>query len=217
VDTGASDHMYHHKELFSDLRALVRPSTVTLPNGKCVSVTYAGTILINHTLALHGVLYTPNFKYNLLSVSKLSNYYNCHVAFTPRYCLMQAPSMKRPQVLGELYAGLYLLKTSIAASTRSLDIIQSRSICNTSISDGNLWHARLGHLPFSKLQKLGLSFNHDCVDSIKQCLICSKARQHRLSFPHSQIYSTHIFELIILIFGDHTEFKPIMVTDTLLL
>ena len=27
-------------------------------------------------------------------------------------------------------------------------------------------------------------------------MVCSKARQHRLPFPHSQIHSTHVFELV---------------------
>jgi len=51
-------------------------------------------------------------------------------------------------------------------------------------------------LPFVKLQSLGLLPSHVCADVIKQYSICSKARQHRLPFPHSQIHSTHIFELI---------------------
>jgi len=64
------------------------------------------------------------------------------------------------------------------------------------MSSQDLWHARLGHLPFSKLQKLGLLSSYTNIDSIKECLICSKARQHRLPFPHSQIHSTQVFDLI---------------------
>ena len=41
-----------------------------------------------------------------------------------------------------------------------------------------------------------MSFKHVCADEIKEFLVCSKARQHRLPFPHSQIHSTHAFELV---------------------
>ena len=60
----------------------------------------------------------------------------------------------------------------------------------------DIWQARLSHLPFTKLQQLGLLFNFADITSMKQCLICSKARQHRLPFPYSQIHTTHVFELV---------------------
>ena len=109
VDTGASDHICHNEDLFFNIRVLTKSSMVTLPNGKRMTVTHASTIIVNHTLALYGVLYIPNFKYNLLSVSKLTSQYNYYVIFTPQCCFMQAPSTRRPQVLGKHYVGLYLL------------------------------------------------------------------------------------------------------------
>lgn len=160
--------MCHNKSLFTDYRALSRPSTITLPNGKCISVTHSGTILVSPALALHGVLYIPSFKYNLLSVSKLSNKHNCRVIFTPKCCFMQAPSMRRPQVLGELFIGLYLFQTSSSASSQVLDssVFQLSfpanhdPVCNASISDSELWNARLGHLSLTKLQNLRLLSSH---------------------------------------------------------
>jgi len=73
---------------------------------------------------------------------------------------------------------------------------KSKSACTASIVNSELWHARLGHLPFSKLQQLGILSKYVDTYSIRQCMVCSKARQHRLPFPHSQIHTTHIFELI---------------------
>jgi len=114
--------------------------------------------------------------------------------------------MKRPQVLGEAYAGLYMHKTAavnfanLLSNTSSLFpfSVPSQSICSGSMTVDEHWHARLGHLPFTKLHRLGLSINNIVGDSIKSCLICSKARQQRLPFPHSQIYSTHVFELVYI-------------------
>ena len=205
IDTGASDHMCHNEKLFHNLKVLSKPSIVTLPNGKCVHITHAGSVALSSTLVLHGVLYVPSFRYNLLSVSKLSCQLNGFVVFTAQYCLLQALSLRKPQVLGKIYRGLYLLKSSFPASanaslkTFSISSFDKQSlVCNASMSSQDLWHARLGHLPFTKLQKLGLLSDSSNFNSIKECLVCSKARQHRLPFPRSQIHSTQIFELIHL-------------------
>ena len=195
--------MRHNKELFSKLEVLSKPSIVTLPNGKCVHVTHTSNVVFSSSLVLNGVLYVPSFKYNILSVSKLSTQLNGYIIFTPQHCLMQTPLPRKPQVLGELYAGLYLFKPSSAVNSDAfvrnfpiLSLNTQSSVCNASMFSQDLWHARLGHLPFTKLQKLGLLSSHTSIDSIKECLICSKARQHRFPFPHSQIHSTQVFKLI---------------------
>jgi len=71
---------------------------------------------------------------------------------------MCAPSMRRPQVLDEHYAGLYLLQTSAAtiseqssviATARTVGTVNSqffflasrKSICNASMSSEDPWQA----------------------------------------------------------------------------
>ena len=86
--------------------------------------------------------------------------------------------MKRPQVLGEHYAGLYLLKYNPQSSqgVSGNNYLQEdfstfqKPVCNVkkSIEDSSLWHARLGHLSFTKLQELGLLSNLVSDDVIKQ-------------------------------------------------
>jgi len=140
VDTGANDHMCNNKNLFANFKTLEKTSSVVLPNEKSVSISLAGSVQISPGLVLYGVLYVPSFKYNLLSVSKLSRQQNCYVVFAPRCCFMQAPSMKRPQVLGEAYAGLYMHKTTTANSATLLSntnshfpfSVLSQSVCNVS-------------------------------------------------------------------------------------
>ena len=69
---------------------------------------------------------------------------------------MQALSLRRSQVLGELFAGIYLFKPRVATSTEdavknllasSLDIYDS--VCNVSMANEDIWYARLGHLPLT--------------------------------------------------------------------
>ena len=223
IDAGANDHMCHQKHIFINLTTLCKPCKVSLPNGESVEVTYSGTVIINRDVVLHKVLYAPSFKYNLLSISKLCRQQKCMVIFTviftDEYCFMQAPSMKRLQVLGKSHGGLYLLEhgsSSRDEHSHNLSTFlehcltdskgqrtassgdRSQFVCNASLQHDNtfVWHARLGHLSFHKLRGLGLLNSSISNDLIKQCSICSKARQQRLPFPHSQIHSTHIFELI---------------------
>lgn len=159
---------------------------------KTVFMLHMLVLLLNISLALYGVLYIPSFRCNLLSVSKLSSQLNGYIIFTPQHCLMQAPLLRKPQVLGEHYVGLYLLKPSPIANLDDFiknslifSIDTQPSVCNASMSSEDVWHARLGHLPFTKLLKLGLLSNHTNIDLIKECLIYCKARQHRLPFLHS--------------------------------
>ena len=119
---------------------------------------------------------------------------------------MQAPSMKRPQVLGEHCASFYLLQSSLILNQEVINNMCSQVSFSTSQNpvgsismhyDGiSIQHARLGHFSFTKLLKSGLLSNYVSYESIKYCLVCFKAMQDRLSFPQSQIHSTHIFELI---------------------
>jgi len=88
MDTGASDHMCHNKELFTTLLCLPKPIAATLPNGRKEFVTHSSTMRVTKDLILHGVLYVPSFRYNLLSVSRLSNPDGSYVIFTPKHYIM---------------------------------------------------------------------------------------------------------------------------------
>lgn len=119
--------------------------------------------------------------------------------------------MKRPQVLGKAQNGLYVLLPN--CKPYLIDIPKSNLLSSSIIgcckffspfsaftsqsSRGflDLWHYRLGHLPFDKLCKLELG------DEIKRkehdtCFICPKARQTRFSFPLSNSSSSSIFDLV---------------------
>ncbi|XP_074298267.1 uncharacterized protein LOC141629108 [Silene latifolia] len=108
LDTGASDHMCSNKALFSDFRTLDKPYSIYLPNGSVVFIDTVGSVPIISDLCLCDVLYVPCFKFNLLSISKLTKQLNSVVSFTPSLCYLQDYS-KRHLVLGRNYNDLYLL------------------------------------------------------------------------------------------------------------
>ncbi|XP_070006434.1 uncharacterized protein LOC142162157 [Nicotiana tabacum] len=113
----------------------------------------------------------------------------------------KAPLMKRPRVFGDTNEGLYLLKPSLKEKTISPSfhnvfnqILVILPFFANMVTDVNLWHVRLGHMPFSSMKNLSfvsLSSNSDCL-----CDICPKARQTRIPFSLSQNKSKRAFELI---------------------
>ncbi|KAM0048148.1 putative RNA-directed DNA polymerase [Helianthus debilis subsp. tardiflorus] len=103
--------------------------------------------------------------------------------------VLLAPSLKRPQVLGELLKGLYLLN---ATRLFSKSFVVSNKSCNSVVST-KTWHHRLGHLPLYKLKQLHF-LSHARFDD--HCDICPQARQHKLPFPLSTKSTSKIFDLI---------------------
>ncbi|KAK9673406.1 hypothetical protein RND81_12G165600 [Saponaria officinalis] len=72
VDSGASDHMCSNLKLFSDIETVPKPYSISLPNGHVVTINSVGTVQLIPDIRLTNVLYVPCFKFNLLSVAKLT-------------------------------------------------------------------------------------------------------------------------------------------------
>lgn len=71
MDSGVSRHICFNAKAFISLTKL-HNATVTLPNGHVIPAEYVGDIRLNSKLLLRRVLYVPQFKFNLLSVSSLT-------------------------------------------------------------------------------------------------------------------------------------------------
>ncbi|XP_019223790.1 PREDICTED: uncharacterized protein LOC109205534 [Nicotiana attenuata] len=99
----------------------------------------------------------------------------------------EAPLMKRPQVFGDTHEGLYLLKPSLKEKTVSPsfpNVFNQISVIfpfsANVVTDVNLWHVRLGHMPFSSMKNLSfvsLPSHSDCL-----CDICPKASMGAWTF-----------------------------------
>ena len=64
------------------------------------------------------------------------------------------------------------------------------------LSSTNLWHTRLGHPSFSKLQLLKGVVNIDAFNKTTYCDVCHFSKQKRLPFPISDRVSSTPFDLI---------------------
>ncbi|OIS97975.1 hypothetical protein A4A49_53954 [Nicotiana attenuata] len=89
IDTGATNHMTSNHNLVHNVTNLPehKRGNVHLPNGKSVPVTYQGSYNLTKNGTVHDVLCVPEFKYNLLSVSKLTRELQCSVNYFSTFCV----------------------------------------------------------------------------------------------------------------------------------
>lgn len=88
LDTGATNHMTHNKNWLSKIQKAGN-ARVQLPNGKFYNVESIGHYKFLDNKALDIVLHIPNFKFNLLLVSKLTKDLSCYVIFFPKFVILQ--------------------------------------------------------------------------------------------------------------------------------
>nr|XP_004245314.1 uncharacterized protein LOC101251909 [Solanum lycopersicum] len=208
IDTGASNHMVHNFGLMSqsanlDVQGGMR---VNLPTGDQVSISHIGEPMILKDKVVKDVLFVPEFKYNLLSVSQLTKQLRCTVVFFPDFCIFQDLFNGRVLGIGKENQGLYILNT---AATTKLSNDQGSSgkyakedACkrnpisfnSTVESASSLWHKRLGHAPLKVLSRIK-DLNIVSVND-QHCSICPIAKQSRLPFPISLSHSSSIFDII---------------------
>jgi hypothetical protein len=217
IDSGANDHICFSKTHFTSFYK-IKPVLVTLPNGTSLYVHYAGTVHFTPHLYLTHVLYSPEFKVNLISVSKLSESLSCSVNFGSNSCIIQDVTSQRMIGLGNKSDGLYKLsmqfdnqKLQLPHSFQSLPNKLAHSACNISdssisksqsvfdnsrIPESALWHFRLGHLSNQRLSYMTHLYPTIIVDNKAACDICHFARHKKLPFSHSISHADSKFQLL---------------------
>ncbi|XP_073022626.1 uncharacterized protein [Primulina eburnea] len=88
LDTGATHHICCSLSFFSSSKSF--SSRVTLPNNSVVYATHIGSVQLSPDLYLDDVLFVPQFSFNLLSISSLTNHTPCSVHFLSDSCFIQA-------------------------------------------------------------------------------------------------------------------------------
>lgn len=69
---GASDHICTNLSWFLDYKALQKPTTLTIPDGRQIPVAHIGSVPLNDHIVLH----------NLIFVLQLCKDLKCHISFT---------------------------------------------------------------------------------------------------------------------------------------
>ena len=201
VDTGASDHMSHNLTLFDKLELLEQSVYVTLLDGSVNNVTLGGNVWLDDNIFLRKVLYVPEFKFNLLSVTKFLTDQNLCIHVHPTQCICQDPTTSNIVAVAHDHNGLYILGASGSRSNRGQELSRDRKDtlerqaavpgCFTAINKTckqlslEVLHARLGHTSLSKMRHIP-----DCKAVLSNnffCETCILAKTHRLPFDRSTI------------------------------
>lgn len=200
IDSGDTDHMCNDLRIMHYIHHIHRPVYVTLPTGESVKVTMLGSVDLSPALTLVDVLYTPSFKFNLLSVSKVTATTPCCIIFHSHSCDFQDLTMRTMIASGKEVGGLYNFKShSFGGSTQK-------------ISSG-IWHKRLGH-PSSHVQKIIQSFDPSVVVDNNHCIFVPCL--NNLNF-HSQLVHIVVqpcFILFTVIYGVLIRLPPLPIVIT---
>ncbi|XP_019240254.1 PREDICTED: uncharacterized protein LOC109220255 [Nicotiana attenuata] len=119
VDTGASNHMTSSLDMLHTHRPLpnTEANKVHLPTGNVVSVSHTGCTSVLSNQEISNILYIPDFKFNLLSVSKLTKELKCMVGFFPDFFIFQDLFSGQVKGMGREEHGLYILQ-GVAKQTK---------------------------------------------------------------------------------------------------
>ncbi|KAL0326887.1 UNVERIFIED_CONTAM: Retrovirus-related Pol polyprotein from transposon TNT 1-94 [Sesamum angustifolium] len=196
IDSGATAHMCCDAQFFHDLKPLSNTSSVSLPDDSKQAVTHWQSHAFRHITLTH-VLHVPHFKYNLLSVNRLSSSSHIDFIFSSSHCLLQDQRTKRILAVGKLIGKLYTLdRDSFNTDVISRHSITTVAECllNITVTETDLWHRRLGHTPILVMKRANVLKAN--TDDLSICQTCLLAKQQRLPFLITEIHSKHVFELI---------------------
>ncbi|KAM0026082.1 putative RNA-directed DNA polymerase [Helianthus debilis subsp. tardiflorus] len=180
-DSGCTAYITYLSNILVSKRVTPFEAPVIIPNGDSIPVKGKGDYVLPEGAKVNGVLYVPDFKCNLLSVSRLSRDLQCCISFFPDFCIMQGLQRRNLIGAGRCQGGLYRMK-----------MIQERKAMATTVET---WHRRLGHASKGKLAKIDF-LNTSTIDLGNFCDSCARAKHTRLPFPFSFIKTNACFELI---------------------
>ncbi|XP_074300698.1 uncharacterized protein LOC141632000 [Silene latifolia] len=130
VDSGASDHMTYNIDLLSDVHVFAKPISVGLPDGSIKYVHKKGTVKLTHNIKLTNAFYLPDFRQNLLSISKLLDNNNLSVLFTSLGCVFQDLSNDKIVAKGKRIGDLYKFLTKPLSSSSTALVNKISSLVN---------------------------------------------------------------------------------------
>ena len=133
------------------------------------------------------MFFVPSFRFNLISISQLTNSTNCDVVFSLSICYFQDRTLKTKIGQGKAQYGLYFLENDITP----LFAFTFRT-CNKM----ELCHSRLGHPSTPRLHFILKLFSGLEARNKFQCTMCPRAKQLRLSFNKSTSSSQNYFQLL---------------------
>lgn len=155
---------------------------VQLPNSETTVITHLGSSSILDSLVVKNVLYVPKFRYNLISISKLTKDARLFISFFPNYCLFQDICSGKVKRIGRLEHDLYVLDMVVQANY--LGKLWVNGITSTLVVNkinGMICHRRLGHVHVDNMKRFPMLSNAMIADCTDHCDVCPLA--NKVVFP----------------------------------
>ena len=151
VDSGCSRHMTGNSSLLTDIKP-INGGYVTFIGEKGGQITGEGTVS-NGNISFEKVNYCEQLQHNLLSVSQVCDK-KYTTAFTDKECLILKPGFVIPEewiLMKEPRKNdTYVLDMRTVSTTADITCL----ITKASEKDSILWHRRMGHIHFRKMNFL---------------------------------------------------------------
>lgn len=185
IDSGATHHVSHDKNLFSTIDTSVE-SFVNLSTGATIKISGVGKIQLNKHICLNNVLFIPEFRLNLLSISSLTSDIGSRVIFDPSSCTIQDPIRGLTIGQGRRLGNLYVLDTT------------APQVSVNAVVDHGVWHRRLGHPSYHRLDVISEALGTTRMKNkgSSYCHTCHLAKQKKLSYTSLHNICNSNFELL---------------------
>ncbi|GJW99457.1 putative ribonuclease H-like domain-containing protein [Tanacetum coccineum] len=183
--SGCSRHMTGNKSYLTDYEDHDGGFVAFVGSTKGGKITGKGKIKTEH-LDFEDVYFVKELKFNLFSVSQMCDRKNS-VLFTETECLILSPEFKLPD---ENQVMLKIPRKDNMYSFNLKNIVPSKGltclIAKATTDESNMWHRRLGHINFKRMNKLvkgnlvrGLPSK--IFENDHTCVACQKGKQHKAS------------------------------------
>ena len=185
-------------------------SFVTLPNSQSVVINRIGYVFLSPDLILNNVMFVPNFHFNLLSISSLTQSYKSSINFMVDSCT-KGHTWTKTIGMSRRHGSLYFLNIVNFHATTP----QIFSPCNNvSLSQNEIWLYCLGHLSYVMLQTLKdeIEVKPNFGDS-SHCLVLHLVKQCKLHLFLTIICLFCLFNSYIVMFRVSFTHLPLKVID----
>lgn len=206
IDSGASDHLVRDKELFTELHRLETPVEIAVAkDGESIVAEHSGTVKVmsiadgrNIECTVKNVLFIPQLRYNLFSVSRVEKA-GMSVVFERGKALIYRDS--EIVASGKRCDSLYELDFEPIRKSENEKALS----CGQVPKDFELWHRRFGHISAKNLEVLvrndmvsGLKVDNDKKQSGSiTCEPCIAGKLARKPFSRSEERrSSRVLELV---------------------
>lgn len=195
LDSGASDHVCPYIKCFSKIKS-IKPLHIHLPNRNIILANFSGTIILDPSLILLDVLYIPEFRFNLISISKLCHNYHYQIPFSRQSCHIQHVSTKKTISLVDQHRNIYILHKDTYTHSAHTFSCNIDSLNIGASSNLEIWHRILGHPSNEVLQHLDTSLTNIKYHKNLLCHAFHLAKQCRQPYPTSNYVTSTYFELL---------------------